>query len=154
MVGPSDISEGLSGAFSGLLGSTMIYLGYFIVILIICGIFFGIYMYFQYKYKVIIFERGGSGNEDGEDSHFIRKIFKDRAREVQDKTGTTKWQLMLGRKKFEPISLKHIYPGNYVFLYKVAPDCYVPTDFSCSAKETTFNPIPQSIRRWMALEIP
>lgn len=153
MVNPSDIGSALSGAGSSILPTIMNYIKWGLLLGIIAGGLYGTYIFIQYKYKVTIFERGGSGNKDDEESHFIRKIRWDRAREIKDKSGTSQWQLFLSRKRLEPINLKHIYPGNKVFLYRVAPDCYIPTDFRCSNPEATFNPIPQTVRRWMALEI-
>jgi len=147
------LSLGLGGA--NTVGQILYWAKWGIIMLFIMGCFVLAYFWLQYKYKVVVFERGGSGALDGQNSHYIRKVGTwERARLIKNKSGMiTHWKLLFAGKKIEPVELKHIYPGNYVFLYKVEEGTYVPTDFSSSADESTFNPIPQHIRRWQTLEI-
>lgn len=136
------------------MGQVLFWAKWAIIVIIIGAIFVLAYFFLQYKYKVTVFERGGSGNKDDTKSHFIRAIRWDRARVVKDKAGViSHWKLLLAGKKIEPVELKHVYPGNKVFLYKVEEGTYVPADFACTSDESQFNPIPQHIRRWQTLEI-
>lgn len=148
------IRSAVTGGMGEMLTEILFWSKWVIIALIIGAVLAGFYFFLQYKYKVIVFERGGSGELDGEKSHYIRKVsLWERAKPVRDKTGINHWKLLFARRKIEPIDLKNVYPGNTVFLYKVSEDTYVPVNFSSGNPESLFNPVPQTVRRWMTLEI-
>lgn len=136
--------------WAGGMAKAMYWLGYGLLVLIIIGGMFAIYLIMGYKYKVTIMQRGGTGKES---EHSINKIRRDRGKEVTVK-GVKKFKLLLSRKVIQPVDYKYMYPGNNIYLYKSGPEAFHPMKLNCSTKnDGNFEQIPSDVSFWMGLTL-
>lgn len=147
--------ESLTGAMTGVGGQILYWLGLVLFAIVFFGFLFAIYLFMGYKYKLTIMERRGVGKQDDREltEHAIGRVTKDRAKQIKDKSGVTKWVLLKSRIKIEPPQFQNIYPGNHLFLYKTGVTTFVPVKFTCDNPSASFSPLPQHIRYWEQLEI-
>jgi len=149
---------GLTGMFSGSGGAFMSSLGEWMLILLItafiAGGFIIIYLWMQYKYKVIIFEKGGVGLPNENNTYSVGRIKKDRMRLVKDKAKQViAFKLLFSNKKIKPLDMKNIMPNNYAFLFRTTPDTFVPVDFTCGNPVANLSVIDMDVKKWQQLEI-
>ena len=137
--------------FGGIIAKTMYWLGYTLLTLLIMGGLFAVFIFMQYKYKVTILMRGGTGSKN--EAHAIGRVVKDRAREYRDKNGVTKWKLLFKRKNIQPPDYENIYPGKNLFLYQSGPNSYYPFKLTVSNPSASFEPIPHDVNLWTGLEL-
>ena len=140
--------EALGNLFSGfmtgnigeLLVKTMIWM---IIIFAIGVVFFIIYMFITYKYKLIIFRTQG----DGKGGITLSKFFIDFARDCKDKS----WKLLRKRKNIEPFpdSLRY---GKWCFAYQVDNEIE-PGTVKLSKEGMSIEAIPYSVRKKTELEL-
>ena len=156
MVTPGDISgifDGLLQNFGGIAAKA---LGWAFVMGVMFGFIAMVYILFQYKYKVTLLLRRGSGVDDEKvgTNYAIGKIMRYERARVIKKKGIVKWKLLFGRKEIEPVDSDLIYPGNNIFLYKFSSTHYTPAKWTITGNpEVTISPLPRNIRFWEQLEI-
>lgn len=148
MADPGSITAGLGASMSGALPQLMIWLGYGLMIFVIIGIFFAVYMFIQFKYPVTVMVRGGRGTDD---EWSIGRIVRDRGRIIKEK-GVSKLHLLKLRKKIEPPQLEDVYPNNSIFLYQIDEETFLPMGLETDGETFDFKPIPRDIRYWQSLE--
>jgi hypothetical protein len=108
------------------------------------------YFWFQYKYKVTIMERRGSG---GGDDYYVGKIRSDRARIIKDKAGNEHWKLLFSNKKIPPIPDKFVYGASQIYLFKAAADIFIPMRIQCGNPSGSFIPIDVDTKMWVMNEM-
>ncbi|MAF36869.1 hypothetical protein CL622_07160 [archaeon] len=135
----------------GMFDSVLYWMGYGFMMLAIIAIFGVVFIFMQYKYKVTIMQRGGTGQKD--EVHSVGRIVRDRAKEYKDKNGVTKWKLLIKRKEIMPIQYDQVLPGRNVFLYHTGASSFFPVKFNCGNPSASFEPIPHDINLWTGLEL-
>lgn len=155
MVNPGDLMGGAGGSIGASVDKVLFWVGYGFVGVLILVAMVGLYYYMQYKFKVIYMVRRNLGDttEESIGIHSVGTIKKDRIREIKDSAGQIKWQFLFSRKKIPPLDYKHIFPGNYLFLYQTAKDVFIPTIFKCTNNTASFEPIPYDVKSMEQLEI-
>ena len=119
MVTPQSITESLSQFVNaGLMSKIMTYVGYVMIVVMILGFFYILYLFISYKYKVtypiLHYDTNGKSAQ-------ILRYKKDRARMAKHK-GTKKTRLLFKRIWIEPLSDEVIKPGNRVNLFRINED--------------------------------
>lgn len=151
MPDPSAIAQGFTNIFAQFVPIFFKWLGRILIAAIIIGFFWLIYIFFQYKYKIIVFLERGTG-KDKQPLGIGRISRMERAREIKQK-GILKWKLLFARKKIEPVEADYIYPGNTVLLHKIAPGKYVPAAVNIMANpEMIVEPVSRSDDFWAQVE--
>lgn len=150
MVTMQDMGSRIAANFAGAGQQFVFWLGVAIYSAIGLAILWFVWYFFQHRYVVQIFIRGGEGHKT--DEHSIRLIKNVRARQIKRK-GTEKLNFFLSKVFIDPIPHKYIYPGNRIFLYQTGLEEFIPVKFVCNNPEAYFNPLPFSVRRWQNLEM-
>lgn len=144
MINPSNLN------WYGGLESFSYYFGYFLVLLLVIGLFVAAFVFMQYRYKVTVFRRGGRGSEEG---HFITKVVRDRVKEYKDKHGNVRWKMLFSRATLNPFDYSLIYPGNNLFMYQTGKGHYHPFKAMVSNPSAAFKLIPQDVNMMTGLEM-
>ena len=147
MVNIDDLTSAFSGVGSQTMSTLMAWLVYIFWAVVIIGILYAIYVFFQYKIVAEIFIRRNTG--DG--SYSIGAIKNTRIREFRQK-GVRKWGFFMKKNTMDPLDDKYILPGNRVKLLKVG-DTFTPMNLKCGKEETFIEPIPNDIKLWQSLEM-
>lgn len=144
---PSALNQAFGGFMTGNVGSLLVdILVWTIIIIALLAIFGAVYIFVTYKYKITIFKVYGSVGE--KQSYSIGKPKKDFARVAKDGG----WKLLFAHKDIEPIESKHIYPGNRVYLYEI-DGILEPGKIACGKDNFQIEPVPYSVRKKTELEL-
>jgi len=109
-------------------------------------LFFGVYVYLQYKYKARIFKVVGTGSDQ---AHYtIGRHRYDMARVLRDGS----WQFLFSRKNIEPFDNRYIYSGNKIYVYDINGK-FMPGQINCGKEGFSINPVPYHIKKKIELEL-
>lgn len=134
--------------------SMMRYTGYILLVGLVIGLVFLLYLFMQYKYKIyypiLLYDSDGNSAQ-------VLKMKKDYARVVKRKDGRRYTHYLLSRKKTEPLKQEHIKPGNKVYMMRVNDDgTYTPLpsfQLDDNGIPFKFESLTQEENTWAILEL-
>lgn len=134
--------------WGGFLSKIMYWAGYAIVITIVIAVFYAIWWYTSYPYKMTYWPV--TGNVNG-------AVSADRPRrnKVKWNKAKTAWRVMMpwgNKKEIEPFQPDHIYPGRNLYAFKLG-EAYLPAQLKLDNGEFNIRPIPYSVRNWQMVEL-
>ena len=102
MVSPGEIGDTLGNYLTGDLGQLIVKIVWWaIIVILICAVFFAIYLFISYRYKIRIFKCIG----DGKGGLWVHKTGSDYARVCKD----GQWKLLFRNKKIDPFKDREVY---------------------------------------------
>jgi len=156
---PEQIKDVLSRFFNFQLVEIVLkWTGYIVLGLAVVAFFYGIFLFVQYKYKVIYYEFKGIDVKDlGEIDITNRKKKRDWIRVIKRK-GIEKWQFLLCKKRIEPISYKYIDNKNRVWMLRTGTNTFIPTIHNVNFLPgnhvvESIMPSPSNIEFWAQTEL-
>jgi len=145
---PAQISQAFSGFMMGDIGNLIVDIVVWTMIIgVFAAIFFVVYLFITYKYRITVLAVSGSGST--KQPHTVGKIKSDFARVNKDGS----WQFLFNRKaKIEPIESKYIYAGKRVYMYEL-DGVLNPGKIHCSMDGISIDPVPYAMRKKTELEL-
>ena len=138
--------------FTSTIVTTMYWVFYGFLALIIILVFLGVYVYISYNIKADVYPMYGSG-KDGVFSVGKRK--SNRVKWNKEKTGWKKLWPIFNRKSIEPFDDEFQYPGKRIVVFELNNQWF-PGRINITQSEDQIrgeiNPVPYWIRNWQALE--
>jgi hypothetical protein len=143
---PEDISNVVSGFFTGDIGTTIVKVVVWVLIAaIFAALFFVIYMLTQYKIKATVYKAYG----DGKEGYSVGKPKKDLVRVLKDGS----WQWLLRRKNTEPFNPKYVYLKNRIIAFEIGKEI-IPAKINIDeAANMMVSPLPFADRKKAELEL-
>ena len=142
MVDPGEIGQSISAMGANLMPSLMKWTGVTLVIVLILGIFYALFVFWQYKYHVINYVLGRMG-----DKLYIRDIIKTRARLFCEK-GVDKLQFIFSKTALKP-NFDYIYPRNNIVVFQVGKNHFLPGQINFSDNPGGYiTPVDEDVNFW------
>lgn len=152
MVQPSDISGYVDIIFGSWGGGIFQGIQYFLLLVLVFGVFGILYYYISFPYKVTVFPLYGSG-KDGVFS--IGRPKKNRVKWIKNKTAWKKMYPLLSRKEIEPFDSEYIYPGKRIYAFELNGE-WSPGRINIQQTEeqlrAEINIVPYHIRNWQSMQ--
>lgn len=107
-------------SFSG--DKLITYAGWFVTVLVVLGVLYGVYLLLQYKYNYFYIVEGKR--------HNINAVKKDKVGIFKQKDGTQVWKTLFSRESFKPFGQQNIYPGKTIMGVKLEKNTHKPVEYN------------------------
>lgn len=151
-----NLGQAFSGINAGNIAQSVIkYTWYALILAVVFGGLWLLYYLWQYKYKVVYFERRNIGFSDPDKKDFsIGKIKRDRIKVIKNKSNQIEgFKLLWANVKINPMDLGEIMPNDYIFLFRTGLKNFIPVSFKCGNPQANFEIIQPEIMKWAVLEL-
>jgi hypothetical protein len=137
----------------GFAAKLVYWLGWGLIIIAVLALFFVVYYFFSFKYKVFEIPIVGSGTDQG---FSVGKTKTNRFKWNRRKMAWRPMKPYFNKIEIEPFDERYIYHGNVIYAFKLGehyiPGCVSINRMEDAALQAEINPVPYYIRNWQSMK--